>query len=205
MLEYWGLGEEFSHKICGLPQQHNNYLGMQALPLSSLEFSFSLRCGKGTKSWKSWSQKGQQCKFPLWHTNCSQFCVCCQSSNHRDWIHISEFPEGRGPQGLQAQQFVPSGDRGDISASRNAGARSAPCLQGWAPHCPGRKKEMQAELQGGFLIPAFISWHPSSRAWLSRAWGCSRDGLLSILRTSGWAHLSLGQRLQEGLQFQLWA
>lgn len=101
------------------------------------------------------------------HEGAPQFCVCCQSFNLQGLAsHLREFPAGRAPQG---QQFVPSGDRGDISASKNAGAHSDPALAGW--------KE-QAELQGGFLITV-----PSPG--IPRSWGCLRDGLLCILSTSG--------------------
>lgn len=89
-----------------------------------------------------------------------------RASISRDWLHISECPSREGTQGLQALQF---GDRGDISASKNAGAHSDPALAGW--------KE-QAELQGGFLITV-----PSPG--IPRSWGCLRDGLLCILSTSG--------------------
>lgn len=146
-------------------------------------------------------------------------------ASHPEWQHVSQ--TGRCPQVLQARQFVLVGSHRDTEQEH--GSLWGQGLTGALSQVPGQdklwggplctlavrlgpradlagKRKEQPQFQRGFLLTVTFSWHPRQQEpWLSGSCAYLRDGFLCIRWTSGWAHLSLSQRLEEGLQFQLWA
>lgn len=238
MLESWGAGRGMvfsenhgNHDICGSTQCHNNYLGIQALPLSSLESSFFSGVGSGkhfdkelraeasavtalVSKWTPVQVPSLICEFA------PQFSVFSESFNHQGMMwsvqrlasHLRVFQTGRWARVLQAQQSLwghPGTPRtrrslwgqGGQELCPSAETKSAPGWQAELQDCPDRQKQ-RADSGSGRISHHCYHFLTSEAmgSWLSRSGVYLRDGFLCIPRTSGWAHLSLSQRL-----FQLWA